>query len=83
MGRSLVKLNNLKEGQKAVIRSLSGSLGYYRQRLISEGLIPGAKIKVQWVAPLGDPFIIAMDHGHTFSLRKDEAMILEVDIDNE
>lgn len=77
-------LADLSSGQKAVITRVSGGDGYYKQRLISEGLVPGARIKVQWVAPLGDPFIIMIEQGkHTFSLRRKEAKVLEVDVYNE
>ncbi|MBT4964530.1 MAG: ferrous iron transport protein A [Francisellaceae bacterium] len=80
----MANLADLKVGQKGTVTKIVGGSSYYRQRLISEGLIPGAKIMVQWIAPLGDPFIVRIEEDkHSFSLRKPEANILEVDLDYE
>jgi len=49
-------------------------------RLLAMGMMPGARVEVVGVAPLGDPIIVQMD-GCRLSLRRDEADLLTVEHD--
>lgn len=64
-------LNKLKPKQKGKIVALKGS-GPVHRRLLDMGLVKGAVIEVQRVAPLGDPIEVKIK-GYNLSLRKDEA----------
>ena len=70
-------LDQIRPGQKAVILSLH-STGAVRTRLMDMGLIRGAEVSVERVAPLGDPMEIKVK-GYCLSLRKSEASQVEVD----
>lgn len=74
----LLRMQNLKPGERArVVRFASGDRGY-RQRLLAMGLTPGAEFTVRRRAPLGDPIEIAV-RNFTLTLRKAEAAILVVE----
>ena len=68
----VVGLNELKKGERATVIGFEGLAEAYRNRLLSMGLTPGTQIKVQHVAPLGDPVAIAV-RGFRLSLRRSEA----------
>ena len=52
-------LNDLAIGKEAVITAVNGE-GALRLRLLDMGLIPGTKVKVIKIAPLGDPIEITL-----------------------
>ena len=63
-------LTELKIGEKAIVESISDSdLG---KRLMELGVLPGEEIKVEFVAPLGDPIAVSVS-GCQLSLRKSDA----------
>lgn len=70
-------LNELKAGESAVIRSVKGE-GTLRLRLLDMGLIPRTEVKLQKVAPLGDPIEINI-RGYELTLRIAEAMNIVVE----
>ena len=47
-------LDKLEIGKTAVIRKVNGE-GALRCRLLDMGLIPGTKVMIRKVAPMGDP----------------------------
>ena len=47
-------LNELKAGERAVVRSVGGE-GALRQHFLDMGVIPGAEITLVKFAPMGDP----------------------------
>lgn len=49
----------------------------YRAKLLALGLTRGVQVKVVNVAPLGDPFELAV-RGYHLSLRRDEAKVVKV-----
>jgi DtxR family Mn-dependent transcriptional regulator len=51
-----------------------------KKRLMEMGLLPGTKIQVKRIAPLGDPMEIELK-GYSLSLRKSEAKTIEVTTD--
>lgn len=72
--------SNLKEiapGKSCMIKKIHAT-GEIKQRLLEMGLHVGEKIRVERVAPLGDPINIKIKRYH-LSLRKNEASKIEVD----
>ena len=72
-----MKLNELKQGQSAVIQSVGGD-GELRQHFLDMGLIPGAKLALVKYAPMGDPMELRI-HGYELTLRLADAEKIEVD----
>ena len=70
-------LNELKPGQRAVIRAVKGE-GALRLRLLDMGLIPRTEVTLQKIAPLGDPIEINI-RGYELTLRIAEARNIEVE----
>ena len=73
-----MKLSDLQIGETGRITGITPGEKYYRQKLLSMGLIPGTEFKIARVAPLGDPIELAV-RGYALSLRRDEAHILQVE----
>ena len=73
-----MKLNELKRGKKAIIKTVGGK-GALRRRLLDLGLTPKTEVTVQTVAPLGDPIEISL-RGYELSLRKAEAAVITVEV---
>jgi DtxR family transcriptional regulator, Mn-dependent transcriptional regulator len=69
-------LDKVKKGQTGRIIKVSGK-GSIHKRILDMGVVKGAKVKVEKVAPLGDPIEIKVK-GYSLSLRKDEAKNIEV-----
>lgn len=69
-------LNNLPIGEEAVITKVGGE-GALRCRLLDMGIIPKTKVKVQKVAPMGDPIEIRL-RGYELTIRKEDAEKIEV-----
>jgi ferrous iron transport protein A len=70
-------LDQLKKGQIAEITGYKLGNAAYRAKLLALGMTRGAKIKIINVAPLGDPFELAV-RGYHLSLRKDEVGVIKV-----
>ena len=69
-------LDKMKKKQEGRIIKVSGK-GSLHKRILEMGVVKGAKVKVEKVAPLGDPIEIKVK-GYLLSLRKDEAKNIEV-----
>ena len=54
-------LDKLEIGKTAVIRKVNGE-GALRCRLLDMGLIPGTKVMIRKVAPMGDPIAVSYTH---------------------
>ena len=63
--------NDLAIGKEAVITAVHGE-GALRLRLLDMGLIPGTKVKVIKIAPLGDPIEITL-RGYELTIRREHA----------
>ncbi len=72
-----MKLNELKIGSTAVIKTVGGE-GALRCRLLDMGLIPRTWVTLQKVAPMGDPIEIRV-RGYELTLRVDDAKKIEVE----
>ena len=71
-------LKDLKPGEKGKITKVSGQ-GLIRRRILDMGVIPGSEIKVERVAPLGDPIEVRVK-GYYLSLRQSEAANIYVEL---
>ena len=74
-------LDALQVGESGTIIKVSGE-GRVRRRLFDMGLTPGAEIFLRKKAPLGDPLEITL-RGYELSLRKDEAVNVEIQMKEE
>ena len=70
-------LAEMKTGEFAEIVGYSLGNARYRAKLLALGLTHGVKVKIINVAPLGDPFEIAV-RGYHLSLRRDEVGVIKV-----
>ncbi|HEV7780641.1 MAG TPA: FeoA family protein [Chitinophagaceae bacterium] len=75
----IVKLSQLKPGQEGVITEFNDN-GIFL-KLMEMGCVPGEKIQLEQVAPLGDPISVKVS-GYHLSLRRDEADHILVEINN-
>jgi len=74
----MTTLKELPVGGKALIRKVGGD-AVVKKRLLTMGVVPGTRVSVDNVAPLGDPIDIALKGFH-LSLRKEEAGFIEVEV---
>ena len=70
---------DLKAGELAEITGYTLGNAAYRAKLLALGLTRGTTIKIVNVAPLGNPFEIAV-RGYHLSLRKDEVGVIKVKV---
>ena len=71
-------LDKLSAGQQGVVVRVGGK-GPAKRRMMDMGLVPGSKVKVVRVAPLGDPIEFEVK-GYNLSLRKSEAREITVEV---
>lgn len=69
-------LNNLPIGEGAMITKVGGE-GALRCRLLDMGIIPKTQVKIQKVAPMGDPIEIRL-RGYELTIRREDAEKIEV-----
>ena len=69
-------LKDVRIGRSATVVKLHG-MGALRRRIMDMGITKGIEIKVQKVAPLGDPIEITV-RGYELSIRKEDAATIEV-----
>ncbi|MDR2831289.1 MAG: ferrous iron transport protein A [Methanobrevibacter sp.] len=65
-------LNELKTEEEGTIISYNNEEVELKRHLLGMGFVKGAKIKLEKIAPLGDPIKIKIK-GYSMSLRKNEA----------
>ena len=71
-----ISLADLRRGRVAVVEAVGGERPF-RRRLMEMGLVPGTRVSVVNVAPLGDPIEIELRHGR-MSIRRHEASLVSV-----
>ena len=71
-----VRLSDLKPGQEATITEFENS--ELLLKLMEMGCIPGERVLVEQIAPLGDPISVSVS-GYHLSLRINEAETILVD----
>lgn len=71
-----MSIDDLKIGQSGIITAVGGE-GALRLRFLDMGLIPGTKVLLQKVAPMGDPIQIRV-RGYELTIRKADARMIEI-----
>lgn len=66
-----LSLRDLREGDRATIRSVRGE-GAFKRRLLEMGFMPGTTVLIKKYAPLRDPIELVIK-GYHVSLRREEA----------
>jgi ferrous iron transport protein A len=69
-------LSEIQPGQIVEIVAIAGRSSF-RRRLMELGLVPGTRVELVRVAPLGDPVELLV-RGASLSIRKAEAGVIEV-----
>ena len=64
-------VDDLKIGQSGTISAVGGE-GALRLRLLDMGLIPGTRVRLEKVAPMGDPIQILV-RGYELTIRREDA----------
>lgn len=64
-------IDDLKIGQSGTIAQVGGE-GALRLRFLDMGLIPGTQVRLQKVAPMGDPIQIQI-RGYELTIRREDA----------
>lgn len=67
-------VNDLRIGQQGVISTVGGE-GALRLRFLDMGLIPGTTVRLQKVAPMGDPIQIQV-RGYELTIRREDAKMI-------
>ena len=73
-------LSEIKPGQIVEVVNVAGQSSF-RRRLMELGLVPGTRVELLRVAPLGDPVELLV-RGASLSIRKAEASVIEVAKEN-
>ena len=73
----MTTLKDISIGQTAKVIRLHGE-GAVKRRIMDMGITKGVELKVQKVAPLGDPMEITVC-GYQLSIRKADAAMVEVE----
>ena len=71
-------LKDMNPGQKGRVVKVN-TQGLLNKRIMEMGLVPGAVVEVERIAPLGDPIDVKVK-GYHLSLRKDEAENIEIEL---
>ena len=69
-------LDKLAVGKSAAVEKVGGE-GNLRLRLLDMGIIPGTKVSVIKVAPLGDPIEIRV-RDYELTIRREDAQLIEI-----
>ncbi len=70
-------LKEVEVGSTVKVKKINGK-GATKKRIMDMGLIRGVEVKVEKVAPLGDPIELIL-RGYSLSIRKAEAEQIEVE----
>lgn len=70
-------LDQLKPGSSGIIKTVGGE-GSLRCRLLDMGLIPHTKVRLQKIAPMGDPIEIHV-RGYELTIRVEDARKIEIE----
>jgi ferrous iron transport protein A len=74
-----MNLSMLKCGERAKIIRI-GAIGPLKRRLMDMGVLAGEEVKMEKVAPLGDPIEVRIKN-YNLSLRKKEAEEILVEVE--
>ena len=73
-----MNLAMLKPGERGKITKM-GAIGSLKRRLMDMGVLVGEEVKVEKVAPLGDPIEVTI-RNYQLSLRKREAEGIAIEV---
>ena len=73
-------LDELAVGASGVITKVGGE-GLLRCRLLDMGLIPHTRVRVEKIAPMGDPMELHL-RGYVLTLRKEDAHAIEIEVES-
>ena len=73
-----MNLSMLNPGEKGKITKI-GAIGPLKRRLMDMGVLVGEEVKVEKIAPLGDPIEVTVK-SYKLSLRKKEAQSIAVEV---
>ena len=76
--KRMKSLSELKVGEKGKVSRLIAE-GSIKRKLLDMGIVPGVEIRIQKVAPLGDPVDVLVK-GYHLSLRREEAKSITVEV---
>lgn len=71
----VLTLDKLSVGEQAIVESFTNNA--VKLLLLEMGCLPGEKISIERIAPLGDPIAINVS-GYVLSMRKAEAAAVQV-----
>lgn len=75
----IARLSELKPGQGGIIKEFNNNEIFLK--LMEMGCLPGEKILLEQIAPLGDPISVTVA-GYRLSLRLNEAEHIIVEVNN-
>lgn len=70
-------VSDLKKGEKAVIKSFKDRM--MSLKLLEMGCVPGCEVRLDAVAPFGDPICVNIGGCYCLSLRRNEAESIVVE----
>ena len=71
-------LSDMPPGESGIIQRVGGDR-MTRRRIMDMGVVPGAELSVERIAPLGDPIAVRIK-GYNLSLRREEASNINVEV---
>ena len=75
----IIRLSELKPGQEGIIKEFNNNEIFLK--LMEMGCVPGERILMEQIAPMGDPVSVSVS-GYHLSLRLNEAEYILVEINN-
>ena len=78
---SFMTLRELKPGQSAIVQTVGGE-GALRQHFLDMGVIPGVRMTLVKLAPMGDPMEFRI-HGYELTLRVADAEKIQATLSDE
>lgn len=69
-------INDLQIGQSGTVTRVGGE-GPLRLRFLDMGIIPGTKVSLRKVAPMGDPIQIQL-RGYELTIRREDAGMIDI-----
>ncbi len=72
-----MNLSKFKQGEIGEVIGYTGSPSSHRQKLLSLGLAPKLRFKIERIAPFDGPMQLRLSSGTSISLRRQESEIVE------
>lgn len=75
----MLTLDQLQKGQSALVEDLSCT-GLNRRRMMDLGILPGTRIEIEMISPLGDPTAYRI-RGAVIALRREQARTISITLE--